>query len=397
MKTSDKIIAQTQKFIANHYDCYPVVISEANGVKVWDVEGKEYLDFLACYSALNFGHLHPKLVAAVEKQLRKLTLISGAFYTENLGRFGEDLAEFTGMERSLPMNTGAEGVETAIKLVRKYGYIKKGIKKDRAKIIFCSNNFHGRTTTISGASTTLQYREYFGPYDSGTKFVNYGNAEELELAADDENVVAFIVEPIQGEGGIVVPPVGYFGKVREICNKTDTLLVLDEVQTGFGRTGYDLAHHYEGIKPDVLVLGKALGGGILPVSTVIASPEVMEVFEPGDHGSTFGGNPLACAVGIEVLKLMNEENLSERSAKMGQYFIKELRKIKSPYVHEVRGRGLMIGIGVESSDMAHDMCRRLVGQGVLCTNARNVVRLSPPLIVTEDEINWALERIEKVL
>lgn len=397
-----KIIKETEKYVAHNYKPLPVVLhQEDKGAWVFGYYGKNdlCLDMLSCYSALNFGYSHPRIISALLAQLKKLTIVPRAFYHEKLGEFCRVLAEFCGMDKVLPMNTGAEAVETAIKICRKWGYKVKKIEPSKAEIIVCENNFHGRTTTIVGFSTEDQYRFGFGPFTPGFKIIPFGDIGALE-AAIGENTAGFLVEPIQGEGGINVPPDGYLKKAASICREKGILFVLDEIQTGFGRTGYDLAYQYEGeeAKPDVLILGKALGGGLLPVSAVVAKNEVMDVIHPGDHGSTFGGNPLACAVGIEAVKVLQEENLSENSKKIGSYFLNELRNIKNPAIKEVRGRGLMVGVKLfPKANSARVYCEELLKEGILCKDTReNVIRFTPPLIITQEEINWALYCIRRV-
>ena len=383
---------------AHNYAPLDVVITRAEGVWVWDVEGKRYIDFLSAYSALNQGHVHPRILQALEAQARRLTLTSRAFRNDQLPLLEKELCELTGFEMMLPMNSGAEAVETALKAARKWGYTVKGVPPDQAQIITCAGNFHGRTITIVGFSTVPQYREGFGPFTPGFVTVPYGDADALEAAITPETV-AFLVEPIQGEGGIIVPPEGYLQRVREICDRHNVLFVADEIQTGLGRTGKLLACDWEGVKPDVVTLGKALSGGFYPVSAVLASREVLGVFRPGDHGSTFGGNPLACAVAREALRVLVEEGLIERAAEMGDYLVDRLRRIKSPYVKEVRGKGLLVGVElVPEAGGARRFCEALKERGVLCKDTHDtVIRFAPPLVITREEIDWAMERVEEVL
>jgi ornithine--oxo-acid transaminase len=392
-----KAVLLEEKFGARNYAPFPIVISKAKGCWVEDEQGKKYFDCLSAYSALNQGHRHPKLINAAKKQLDKLTLTSRAFYNNVMGEFLKKLVEVSGLDKALPMNSGAEAVETAIKLSRKWAYTIKGVKKNKANIIVCKNNFHGRTTTIVGFSSENQYKENFGPFCSGFKLIEFNDIKALKNAID-ENTAAFLVEPIQGEGGIIIPSKNYLKKARKVCFKNNVLLMLDEIQTGFGRTGKMFAFQHEKIKPDVLVVGKALGGGILPVSAVISSREVMNVFNPGDHGSTFGGNPLACAVGIEAIKVIQEENLCEKSRVNGQYFLNELKKINSPFIKEIRGKGLLIGVEIKKEFLtAKPFCLKLLMQGILVKETHErVIRFAPPLIASKDEIDWAIERIKKV-
>jgi ornithine--oxo-acid transaminase len=356
------------------------------------------MDMLSAYSALNQGHRHPRIIQALKDQADKVTLTSRAFHVDSMGPFLKQVVDVCGMEMALPMNTGAEAVETAIKAVRKWGYQIKKVPHDQAEIIVFSNNFHGRTTTIVGFSSEESYREGFGPFAPGFKLAQFGDIEALE-AAITPNTVAVLMEPIQGEGGILMPPDGYLEKTRALCDKHNIVLVLDEIQTGLGRTGKLFAYQYEDMKPDMLVLGKALGGGVIPVSMVVGSKEVLGVFRPGDHGSTFGGFPLACACGMAALDVIVDENLAERSFEMGEYFMKELRDMNSPHVTEVRGRGLLIGVEIKKeSGVARPYCEKLKEMGLLCKETHeSVVRFAPPLIIEKDEIDWALERIRKVL
>jgi len=386
------------KFSAHNYHPLPVVISKAEGVWVWDIDGAKYLDMLSSYSALNQGHRHPKIIKALIEQAGKLTLTSRAFHNDQFGFFCELMCRVSGQDKVLLMNTGAEAVETAIKAARKWGYKVKRVPEDRAEIIACENNFHGRTTTLVGFSSEPQYRNGFGPFAPGFKLIQYNDPRALENAMTPDTV-AFLVEPIQGEAGIIVPSEGYLTKVREICRKHDVLLMLDEIQTGFGRTGKLFCYEYENAKPDVLIVGKAVGGGCYPISAILASDRIMSVFTPGDHGSTFGGNPLACAVGTASINVILEEKLPEKAAELGGYFIAQLSAMKSRHVKEIRGKGLLIGVYVhESSGTARRFCEALMKEGVLAKETHGqVVRFAPPLVIKKDELDWALEKINKVL
>ncbi len=397
MKTQD-YIDREKKYLAYNYHPLPVVLQRAEGCWVWDVDGNKYLDFLSAYSAMSAGHLNVRIQEALVKQLGTLGVPSRAFYTDKLGEFAERLCSLTGLEKMLPMNTGAEAVETAIKAARRWGYRHKNIPKDQAKILVSSGNFHGRTTTIVGFSSDEEYKADFGPFDGGFDIVPYGNLEALERAMTPD-VCAYITEPVQGEAGIVMPPKGWLKKVQEICKKHNVLFILDEIQSGLGRTGKDFAFQHEIDAPDGLILGKALGGGVYPVSAFLASAEIMDVFEPGSHGSTFGGNPIACAIGLEALDIMKDEKLTERSAELGEYIKDELRKINSPYVREVRGAGLWIGVDIDPAQIsAREICEQLQGKGILCKETHEtIVRFAPPLTITKDEIDWALERVRSVL
>jgi ornithine--oxo-acid transaminase len=391
-------IELTEKYGAHNYKPLPVVLTKGEGVWVWDVEGNKYVDMLSSYSALNQGHRHPKIIKAVIEQLERITLTSRAFYNDKLSLFLKKLNEITGYDKALPMNSGAEAVETAIKIARKWAYTKKGIPLNDGEIIVALNNFHGRTITIISFSSEHQYRYAFGPFTPGFVFVPFGDYLAIEKAINDRTI-GVLIEPIQGEGGIIVPPEGYLKKVREITREKDVLLMLDEIQTGLGRTGKLFAYQHElseNEKPDILILGKALGGGIYPVSVVLANDDIMEVIKPGDHGSTFGGNPLAAAIGIAALEVIIEENLPENARIMGDYFIRNLREIKSPYIKEVRGKGLLIG--VELNRPAREFCEKLMKLGVLSKETHEyVIRFAPPLIIKKEEIDWALERIKSVL
>jgi len=391
-------IELNEKYGAHNYEPLPVVIEKGEGCWVWDVEGKKYLDMLSAYSALNQGHRHPKIINALIQQASKLTLTSRAFYNDVLGRFFKKMHDITGFQKTLPMNTGAEAVETALKIARKWAYYKKGIPKYEGEIIVAENNFHGRTITVISFSTEAQYKDGFGPFTPGFKIVPYGDADAIKKAIN-EKTIAVLLEPIQGEGGVIVPPEGYLKKVREITKENNVLLIWDEIQTGLGRTGKLFAYEWENARPDILVVGKALGGGVYPVSAVLADNEIMDVIKPGDHGSTFGGNPLGAAVAIASLDVIIEEKLPENARKMGQYFMEKLKNIKSPCVKEVRGKGLLIGVEIKKEcGTARPYCEKLKELGILAKDTHHqVIRFAPPLIITKEEIDWALERIEKVL
>ena len=391
-------LAEAERWSARNYLPLPVVLDRGEGVWVWDVEGNRYLDMLSAYSALNQGHRHPAIVAAAQQQMERLTLTSRAFHNDQMGPFLRELCEASGYDAALPMNTGAEAVETAIKMVRKWGYERRGIPAERAEIIVCEDNFHGRTTTIVGFSSEDQYREGFGPFTPGFKIVPYGDLDALR-AALGPNTAGFLVEPIQGEAGVVVPPEGYLAGAAEICRREGVAFVADEIQTGLGRTGRLFCCEWEGVRPDVLVVGKALGGGVYPVSAVIADAEFMDVFRPGDHGSTFGGNPLGAAVGRASLRVVLEEELSRRSDELGAWFAAQLRAIPSPHVKEVRGKGLMIGVVIrERSGTARPFCEALQKRGVLAKEThQQVVRFAPPLTVERSQLEDALVEIAAVL
>jgi len=374
-----------------------VVIERGAGVWVWDTEGNKYMDFLSAYSALNHGHNHPKIVEALTEQASQLYLTSRAFYSTRLGEFMQYLADICKKDAVLPMNTGAEAVESAIKIARKWGYQEKGIPEGKAEIVVFGNNFHGRTTTIVGFSSQEQYRKGFGPFPAGFKLVEYGDLNAINSAVT-ENTTAILVEPIQGEGGIIVPPEGYLTALRGLCTRENVLFMADEIQTGLGRTGRMFACDYEGVVPDVYILGKALGGGAYPVSAVIANRKIMDVLGPGDHGSTFGGNPLGSAVALAALKALKEENMAQNARAMGNHLKKELASLNSPHIKEIRGKGLMIGVELkEEAGPARDFCLKLAENGVLCNDTHgSVVRFAPPLIITRNNIDWAMERIAKV-
>jgi ornithine--oxo-acid transaminase len=393
--TSTDAIDAELRFGAHNYHPLPVVLSHGEGVWVHDIDGRRYFDALSAYSALNFGHRHPRLVAAATEQLGRLTLTSRAFHNDQLGPFCAELAEFCGQDRVLPMNTGAEAVETALKLARRWGYDRKGVAAGQAEIIVCAGNFHGRTTTIVGFSDDPSARDGFGPYGPGFVTVPYGDAGALR-AAVTERTVAFLVEPVQGEAGVVVPPDGYLAAVRAICDDAGILLVADEVQSGLGRSGRRFACDHEGVRPDLYVLGKALGGGIVPLSAVVGADEVIGVLRPGEHGSTFGGNPLACAVGREVLRLLADDSLVAASAALGERAAARLRAAGLPAVRAVRQRGLWLGIDIPGD--ARGVTERLMERGVLAKDTHETtVRLAPPLTVTPQELDWALDRLEATL
>ncbi|KKR02486.1 MAG: Acetylornithine aminotransferase [Candidatus Yanofskybacteria bacterium GW2011_GWA1_39_13] len=398
MNRTEQLIAETDRYLAHNYHPLPVVFTKAKGVWYWDVEGKKIMDMLAGYSAGNHGHCHPRIVKALKDQCQRLVVAPRSAYSDKLAEFGRVITEFCGMDKILPSNGGVDAVETAIKLSRKWGYTYKGIEEKSAdsEIIVCSGNFHGRTTTVVGFSTESQYRKGFGPFAPGFNVIEFGNSDALEKAIT-RDTVAFLVEPIQGEGGINIPPSSYFREVELICREKNILLILDEIQTGFGRTGYDFAFQHENIRPDILIIGKSLGGG-MAVSGVLASNEIMSVMTPGDHGSTFGGNPLACAVAIEAINVLKDEELSNRSALMGDYFKWRLKAIKSPLIKEVRGRGLMIGVELTpQAGGARRFCEALLNEGIFCKETRdNIIRFTPPLIITQSQIDWAMKRIEKV-
>src|SRR5271165_5708899 len=395
MTGTKEYIELEEKYGANNYHPLDVVIERAEGVWLYDVEGNRYLDCLASYSAVNQGHCHPKILKALVDQAHKVTLTSRAFRNDQLPLLCEELHNLTGFDMALPMNSGAEAVETAIKAARKWGYKVKGIPEGKAEIIVCANNFHGRTTTVISFSSDEQYRDGFGPFTPGFKIIPFGDADALHDAIT-ANTCAFLVESIQGEAGIIIPPDGFLKRAAEIRRKNRVLLIADEIQSGLGRTGKLFAFEHEGILPDAVIIGKALAGGFYPVSAVLASKEVLGVFHPGDHGSTFGGNPLGCAVARAALRVLVEEKLIERSAELGDYFLKKLQGLSSPHIHEVRGRGLWIGIKLKKP--ARPFCESLKQMGVLCKETHDVViRIAPPLVITKPEIDWAFDRIAKVL
>jgi len=394
LRTRDLIELENQ-YGAHNYHPLDAVIERAEGVWVYDVEGKRYLDCLAAYSAVNQGHCHPKILQALIEQAHKVTLTSRAFRNDQLPLFYKELHELTGYDMALPMNTGSEAVETAIKTARKWGYKIKGIPEDKAEVIVCANNFHGRTITEVSFSTDAQYRDGFGPFTPGFKVIPFGDAQALEDAITP-HTCAFLVEPIQGEAGIVIPPAGFLKQAADICRQNRVLLMVDEIQSGLGRTGKLFAHMHDGIRPDVVIVGKALSGGFYPVSAVLSSWEIMRVFKPGDHGSTFGGNPLGCAVARAALRVLTQEKLVERSAELGAYFLGLLQTLRSSDLKEVRGKGLWIGIELHSP--ARPYCEALKEEGILCKETHDrVIRIAPPLVIQREEIEWAFERIRKVI
>ncbi|MCA1970925.1 unnamed protein product [Ciceribacter sp. T2.26MG-112.2] len=398
MSNTAELIATEQRLGAHNYKPLDVVLTRGQGVHVWDSEGKQYLDCLSAYSAVNQGHCHPRILAAMTEQASKLTLTSRAFRNDQLALLYEELAALTGSHKILPMNSGAEAVETAIKAVRKWGYETKGVPEGKAEIIVCSGNFHGRTLSIVSFSTDPDARGGFGPFTSGFRTVPFGDAEAFE-AAINENTVGALIEPIQGEAGVIIPPAGYLRRVRELCTDNKVTLILDEIQTGLGRTGKLLAEEHEGIEADVTLIGKALSGGFYPVSAVLSNSEVLGVLKPGQHGSTFGGNPLACAIAREALKVLVEEKMVENSAAMGEYFLEGLRSIRSNIVKDVRGRGLMLAVELDpEAGGARQYCYALKDLGLLAKDTHvDTIRLAPPLVITREQVDWALDRIEKVL
>ena len=393
-----EIIELENRFGAKNYKPLDVVLERGKGIWVWDVEGNKYMDCLAAYSAVNQGHCHPKIVNRLKEQAEKLCITSRAFRNDQLSLFYKDICKLTNSHMVLPMNSGAEAVETVIKAVRKWGYRTKNIPDGKAEIIVCENNFHGRTMTIIGFSTEEKYKEDFGPFTPGFKAIPFGDAKALESAIT-KNTVAFLVEPIQGEAGVIIPPDGYLKDIRNICTKKSVALIFDEIQTGLGRTGKFLAEEHENVESDVTLIGKALSGGCYPVSAVLSNEEVLGVFLPGEHGSTFGGNPLACAVAREALKVLIDEGMIENAADIGNYFQKKLKEIPSPYIKEIRGKGLLIGVELkQDAGGARPFCERLMKKGLLCKETHdNVIRFAPPLIITKQEIDWALVRIREVL
>ncbi|RJO97468.1 ornithine--oxo-acid transaminase [Exiguobacterium sp. RIT452] len=394
MNQTEKIITQTEKFGAHNYHPLPIVISEAEGVFVKDPEGRQYMDMLSAYSAVNQGHRHPKIIDALKRQADKITLTSRAFHNDQLGFFYEKVAQLTGKDMVLPMNTGAEAVETAVKASRRWAYEVKQIPGD-AEIIVCEGNFHGRTMTAVSMSTEAEYQRGFGPLLPGIKTIPYGDLDALK-GAITENTAAFIVEPIQGEAGILIPYEGFLKDAQDVCKEHNVLLVSDEIQSGLGRSGKWFASDWDEVTPDMYILGKALGGGVFPISCVAANRDILNVFNPGSHGSTFGGNPLACAVSVASLEVLEEEKLPERSLELGTYFMNRLKEIDNPLIKDVRGRGLFIG--VELTEAARPYCEALKEKGLLCKETHDtVIRFAPPLVITKEELDWAFERIEQVL
>lgn len=398
MATSTDLIATEQRLGAHNYKPLDVVLTRGQGVYVWDTDGNRYLDCLSAYSAVNQGHCHPKILEAMVEQAGKLTLTSRAFRNDQLAHFYEELAALTGSHKILPMNSGAEAVETAIKAVRKWGYEIKGVPDNQAEIIVCADNFHGRTLSVISFSTDPDARTGFGPYTPGFRTVPFGDADAL-AAAINANTVAVLIEPIQGEAGVIIPPAGYFASVRESCTRHQITLILDEIQTGLGRTGKLLAEEHEGIEADVTLIGKALSGGFYPVSAVLSNSEVLGVLKPGQHGSTFGGNPLACAIARAALRVLTEEGMIANAAEMGAYFLDGLGQIRSNIVKEVRGRGLMMAVELEpEAGGARQYCDALKELGLLAKDTHgHTIRLAPPLVITRDQVDWALERVGKIL
>lgn len=392
---TNSLIEQTEKYGANNYHPLPIVISRAEGVWVEDPEGNKYMDMLSAYSAVNQGHRHPKIIQALKDQADRVTLTSRAFHNDQLGPWYEKICLLTKKEMALPMNTGAEAVETAIKAARRWAYEVKGVTDNEAEIIACLGNFHGRTMTAVSLSSESEYKRGFGPLLPGIKLIPYGDLEALKEAITP-NTAAFLIEPIQGEAGIVIPEEGFMSAALDVCKENNVLFIADEIQAGLARTGKMFACEWEGIQPDMYILGKALGGGVFPVSCVVANRDILGVFNPGSHGSTFGGNPMACAVSIASIDVLIDENLAERSLELGEYFINKLREINNPMIKDVRGRGLFIG--VELDEPARKYCEQLKDEGLLCKETHDtVIRFAPPLVINEEELDWAIERIKKVL
>jgi ornithine--oxo-acid transaminase len=398
MTKTKSLIQQELAYGAHNYHSLEVVLARGEGVWVWDVEGNRYLDCLSAYSALNQGHRHPRIVQAMIDQAERITLTSRAFHNDQLPLLAKELCELTGYDKMLPMNSGAEAVETALKAARRWGYRVKGIPDHRAEIIACEGNFHGRTVTVLSMSTVPHYRDGFGPYTPGFTAVPYGDIDALARAMT-AHTTAFIVEPIQGEAGVIVPPEGYLKAARDLCDAHNVLMIADEIQSGLGRSGKFFACDWEGVTPDLVTIGKALSGGMMPVSAVLGTEEVMHLFNPGSHGSTFGGNPLGCAIAREALRVIVDEALPERAHEMGTYFRQALRAMASPYVKEVRGKGLLIGVELnEDAGPARPFCLALKAHGILAKDTRGtVIRFAPPLIITRDELDWALDVIRQVL
>lgn len=395
---TEKYIARERKYLAQIYKPLPLVLERGEGVWLWDTTGKKYLDFLSAYSAVSFGHLNARIKKALIDQLERLDVPARAFHTDRLGEFAEKLCKFTGMDVMQPMNSGAEAVETGIKAARRWGCDVKGIPDGKQRIIVCENNFHGRTTTIISFSSDADYKRGFGPLTPGFDIIPYGDTDALEKAITPDTV-AFLVEPVQGEGGILIPPKGYLKKAQEICRKHNVLLILDEIQTGMGRTGKDFAFQHEIDKPDGLMLGKALGGGIYPVSAFLARRDLMEVFDAGSHGSTFGGNPVAAALGIESVAILQDDRLSERSAELGDHLMRRLSALNSPLISDVRGKGLLIGLEIDAKKAtARQVCEKLLEKGVLSKETHHtVVRFAPPLIIEKKELDWAVDQVAEAL
>ncbi|MEK7668185.1 MAG: ornithine--oxo-acid transaminase [Gemmatimonadota bacterium] len=398
MTKAAKYLEEVNRWSANNYKPLNVVLERGQGAWVWDVDGKKYLDCLSAYSAVNQGHCNPKIAAAAKAQLDRLTLTSRAFHNDQMGPFLHQICELAGFPKALPMNTGAEGVETAMKCVRKWGYKVKGIPEGKAEIIGFEGNFHGRTISVISWSSEPQYKDGFGPLTPGFTLIPYGDGDAVEKAITP-NTCAVIVEPIQGEGGVIVPPKGYLTRIREICTKHNVLMVADEVQTGLGRTGKMFACQWENVKPDAMILGKALAGGMYPVSVFLATEAVMGVFKPGDHGSTFGGNPLGAAIARAALNVLVEEKLADRAQELGEWFMGELRKLDSPHIKDVRGKGLLVGVEMRvEAGTARPYCEALAERGILCKETHDqVVRFAPPLTVEKKDLEWALTQIREVL
>lgn len=395
MSKTTALIEQSEKFGAKNYHPLPIVISQAEGVWVQDPEGNKYMDMLSAYSAVNQGHRHPKIIQALKDQADRVTLTSRAFHNDQLGPWYEMICELTNKEMALPMNTGAEAVETAFKAARRWAYDVKGVAENQAEVIACVGNFHGRTMTAVSLSSDPEYQRGFGPMLPGIKLIPYGDLEALK-AAITENTAAFLIEPIQGEAGIIIPEEGFMKAAFDVCKENNVLFIADEIQAGLARTGKMFACEWEGVDPDMYILGKALGGGVFPISCVVSSKEVLGVFNPGSHGSTFGGNPMACAVSIASMNVLKEEKLAQRSLELGEYFVSKLKEINNPIIKDVRGRGLFIG--VELSEPARKYCEALKEEGLLCKETHDtVIRFAPPLVITKEELDWAIERINKVL
>jgi ornithine--oxo-acid transaminase len=391
-------LSEVDRYSAHNYHPLPIVLERGDGAWVWDVEGKRYLDCLAAYSAVNQGHRHPAIIEAAKAQLDRITLTSRAFHNDQMGPFLRELCELAGYERALPMNSGAEAVETALKAVRRWGYRVKGIPADKARIVVCAGNFHGRTTTIVSFSSDQGYKADFGPFTPGFVIIPFGDVDALEEAITP-HTAAFLVEPIQCEGGVLIPPADYLRQARDLCHEHKVLLVADEIQTGLGRTGKMFCSEWDGVRPDITIVGKALSGGVYPVSAMLADAAVMDVFEPGSHGSTFGGNPLAAAIGRAALRVLVEEQLPQRAHQLGSWFLGELQKIKSPHVQDVRGRGLMIGVEIKTaSGPARPFCEDLARRGILCKETHDqVIRFAPPLVVEKEALEWAVGEVKEVL
>ncbi|WP_128099942.1 ornithine--oxo-acid transaminase [Paenibacillus sp. DCT19] len=395
MPDSKQLMEWSERYAAPNYHPLPIVIERAEGVWVEDPEGRRYMDMLSAYSAMNHGHRHPVIIQALKKQADQVTLTSRAFHSTTASHFYQKLAQFTDKSKILAMNTGAEAVETAVKAARRWAYRSKGVPENQAEIIVCAGNFHGRTLTVTSFSSSAEYKKDFGPFTPGFRIIPYGDLEALKQAITP-NTAAFLVEPIQGEAGIVIPPKGYLADAFAYCKQQRVLTIADEIQTGFGRTGRRFASDWEGAEPDLWIMGKALGGGVMPISAVAADASILDLFEPGSHGSTFGGNPLACAVAIAALEVLEDEKLAEQSDRSGHYFMKQLQGIRSSVIKEIRGRGLFIG--VELHVPARSFCERLMAEGLLCKETHETtIRFAPPLTITKDEMDWALEKIHKVI